>query len=52
MYEPWRTPLAGVRVQIADRPLATTAADGSFTVLGVSPPYRAIVEFASGNYAV
>ncbi|WP_456447013.1 hypothetical protein [Oceanithermus sp.] len=52
VYGPWGQPLAGVRVQIADRPLATTAADGSFTVDGVSTPYRAVVEFASDEYAV
>ena len=52
VYGPWGQPLAGVRVQIADRPLATTAADGSFAVDGVTTPYRAVVEFASDEYAV
>jgi len=52
VYGPWGQPLAGVRVQIADRPLATSAADGSFAVDGVTTPYRAVVEFASDEYAV
>lgn len=52
VYDSTGAPLAGVRVQVADRPLATTAADGSFSVDQVKAPYRLIVELAPDRFAV
>lgn len=52
VYDASGAPLAGVRLQIADRPLTTTAADGSFSVDQVQAPYRLIVEFDTDRFAV
>lgn len=45
-------PVANAKVQINDRPVVTTASDGSFTVSEVTVPYDALVGNAATNSAV
>jgi hypothetical protein len=45
-------PLVGATVAIADLAPQTTDADGRFLVVGVEPPYRAIVRHPTEPYAI
>ncbi len=46
------TPYPGARVLIEGHPLATTDADGKFTVTDVELPYRTVIEMGSTSFIV